>query len=302
MKKYLMTGIAALAMCAGFTSCSHDVEGFSTIQEAKDAEYAAVFEKTYGKIASTQDWGFGSTRTRSITRQGSAPNANMWGNIGVPDKVSDAERAAAYNWFSTHKDWPSESVDLKDFFVQQVWKGGDVYPCDDGINSALGSDKMNWLWCGSVPFIEGAYPDQNTQDHVFNFNRGTGSVNNEVWDGTLRNPSDPNSKVFKSDTIQLVLDSSSKYWAFHGTEDSQLHPRYKIKKIGDFWYIGFDFMATGQNPNQQYTPDGYYSDWIIRIKGLGENDNVVEQGRIFCEDLGSIGDFDFNDVVFDAFI
>ena len=26
MKKYLMTGIAALAMCAGFTSCSHDLE------------------------------------------------------------------------------------------------------------------------------------------------------------------------------------------------------------------------------------------------------------------------------------
>ena len=25
MKKYLMTGIAAVAMCAAFTSCSHDI-------------------------------------------------------------------------------------------------------------------------------------------------------------------------------------------------------------------------------------------------------------------------------------
>lgn len=33
----------------------------------------------------------------------------------------------------------------------------------------------------------------------------------------------------------------------------------------------------------------------------GGNDNpVVEEGRIMCEDLGTIGDFDFNDVVFDA--
>ena len=29
MKKYLMTGIAAIAMCAAFTSCSHDVEPVS---------------------------------------------------------------------------------------------------------------------------------------------------------------------------------------------------------------------------------------------------------------------------------
>ena len=297
MKKYLMTGIAAVTLCAAFTSCSHDSDGFSTLQEAKDAEYAVAFEKAYGKISSTQDWGFGSA-TR--TRQGSAPNANEWGNIGVPPIVTDQERSDAYDWFSTHKDWPSESVDLKDFFVQQVWKGGDVYTAKDGLNHAKGSDKMNWLWCGSVPFVEGATPDENTMDHVFNFNAGTGSYNGSVWDGTLTNPADPNSKVYHADSIQLVLDSSSKYWAFHSSEDSQLHPLYKIKKIGEYYYIGFDFCATGANPNQQYEPDGYYSDWIVRIKGVSEP--VVEKGRIFCEDLGSIGDFDFNDVVFDAYI
>ncbi len=32
----------------------------------------------------------------------------------------------------------------------------------------------------------------------------------------------------------------------------------------------------------------------------GDTNPIVEQGRIFCEDLGTIGDFDFNDVVFDA--
>jgi hypothetical protein len=52
--------------------------------------------------------------------------------------------------------------------------------------------------------------------------------------------------------------------------------------------------------------DFYYSDWIVRIveakKRGNDEDPVVSKGRIFCEDLGSIGDFDFNDVVFDAFI
>lgn len=50
--------------------------------------------------------------------------------------------------------------------------------------------------------------------------------------------------------------------------------------------------------------DHKYNDWIVKIspaKQVTEPvDEVKEQGRIFCEDLGTIGDFDFNDVVFDA--
>ncbi len=83
--------------------------------------------------------------------------------------------------------------------------------------------------------------------------------------------------------------------------------------------------------------DGYYSDWIVRIteglKGTAfvpetdeipvkeyssetewiktettyeyyEEKTLIEQGRVFCEDLGQIStnDLDFNDVVFDAYI
>ena len=83
--------------------------------------------------------------------------------------------------------------------------------------------------------------------------------------------------------------------------------------------------------------DGYYSDWIVRItegtlgntfkpesdiipikeysssteitetettKEYYERTELVEQGRVFCEDLGQISanDLDFNDVVFDAYI
>ena len=78
--------------------------------------------------------------------------------------------------------------------------------------------------------------------------------------------------------------------------------------------------------------DGYYSDWIVRITpGLlkgeitipidqseesedrikvettveqYESMELIEQGRVFCEDLGQIStnDLDFNDVVFDAYV
>ena len=64
------------------------------------------------------------------------------------------------------------------------------------------------------------------------------------------------------------------------------------------------------NGNQYIAPNDVYTDWIIRLVPATPDDNgggeetdtqvLRESGRIFCEDLGTIGDFDFNDVVFDA--
>ena len=73
-----MTGIAALAICAAFTSCSHEIEQLSEeeldqfeVQKIK-ANYEQAFIKTFGQPASNQDWGFGvsNASTRSITVNG----------------------------------------------------------------------------------------------------------------------------------------------------------------------------------------------------------------------------------------
>ena len=70
MKKYLMTGIAALVMCFGFTSCSHDLAGTSPEDlEMMRAEkiqntYNKAFIATFGQPAADQNWGFG-TATRA---------------------------------------------------------------------------------------------------------------------------------------------------------------------------------------------------------------------------------------------
>lgn len=59
MKKYLMTGIAAVAMATTFTSCSHDFEPM-TQGEIAQAKYEAAFIKAFGQPSADQDWGFGS--------------------------------------------------------------------------------------------------------------------------------------------------------------------------------------------------------------------------------------------------
>ena len=74
MKKYLMTGIAALALAMGgmFTSCSHDMSIYSGSQSEQILQkYEQTFVQTFGEPASTQTWGFGSSTTagtRGMTR------------------------------------------------------------------------------------------------------------------------------------------------------------------------------------------------------------------------------------------
>ena len=95
MKKYLMTGIAALTLAGMFTSCSHDMslyEGDGT--KAVVDKYEQAFVDAYGEPAANQTWGFGSTSaaaTRGMTRsvgtyadyKGSLePNATYYNNIG----------------------------------------------------------------------------------------------------------------------------------------------------------------------------------------------------------------------------
>jgi hypothetical protein len=76
-----------------------------------------------------------------------------------------------------------------------------------------------------------------------------------------------------------------------------------MEKINGNYYVGFDFSAEGQWPNQQVQRDYIYNDWIIKIvPGKGESTPIdVERVRVMCEDLsGSRTDFDYNDVVFDV--
>lgn len=87
MKKYLMSGVAAIAFLAAFTSCSKSTDLYDQgavdeknkqEQQKKDQQtvasfnekYAAAFEAAYGKVAPTVDWGFGSGKssTRALTR------------------------------------------------------------------------------------------------------------------------------------------------------------------------------------------------------------------------------------------
>ena len=196
MKKYLMTGIAALAMCAGFTSCSHDLEApsqeeINEVNAQKVTEtYNRAFIAKFGQPAADQDWGFSystSARTRANnpgesfnpTSTGINANANEWadptpdktfGGLVVPDKLTDDQKALVARYFQTVTPLTYTDPQWRNFFVQQVYKGGSttVNNTTEGIVAANGtpynSDAMNELSVG------------NSNIHINNFNHGTYGV------------------------------------------------------------------------------------------------------------------------------
>ena len=111
MKKYLMTGMAAMLFCGVFTSCSHDIDFEGEQNKIKEAEqeaakqkiqeaYEQAFIARFGTPAKNQDWGFGNSQTTtraavfdvdvpSVTEVGLTFNATLaeqdakiWNSLG----------------------------------------------------------------------------------------------------------------------------------------------------------------------------------------------------------------------------
>lgn len=139
MKKYLMTGVAALAFAATLTSCSKagDLYDEGAAKEAETqkqteqilASYNQAFLKTFGQPAADQDWGFGSS--------------TVAGTRAVPDIT-----------FPTFKDGQCPSMPTQ-------------YSNTVPANAKYAKDYQNYQQ-GDVIYINTAYQElnqpQNTQD------------------------------------------------------------------------------------------------------------------------------------------
>ena len=80
MRKNLVKGMAALAICAAFASCSHDTDFEAsnqefTVENLKN-EYKVAFEQKYGKVDPNQSWDF-TGFTASARTRGTLSNIGM---------------------------------------------------------------------------------------------------------------------------------------------------------------------------------------------------------------------------------
>ena len=291
MKKLFLMGFVAL----GLASCVSDKEVKSQTESdllaQKQEAYSNAFVQKFGNIAPNQTWGFAQGMRSAY------PNGNMWESEGytIPAAITADEIAKVRAVFDQEGEEKYESLVHWDcFFVQQVYKGEATYKAGNG-DVIVGSGNMDWL-CAYDPkgyqmtvYGRPEYSYQPTvitshDDHIFDFN----NANSTDYDGTM-----------------LMKDSSTDRFGFQCSRDGgNVFYNFRMEEIDGNYYVGFDFEAVPSNPantNQDVKRDYIYNDWIVKIvPGKGTTDKVKEEGLIICEDLGTIGDFDFNDVVFYA--
>ena len=292
MKKIMLCLVSLLMI----TSCSHNFETV-TYQTKQKQDFVQTFERTFGKPASNQDWGFDGViivdLTSKASTRGHNVNRNEWeGKFILPPNVTEAEENAVLAELrkSTVDRDKNLTINWTDFFVYQVHKGTDTYNTHENKSmDAVASDKMNHLQCGSGTV--GADGKQSGfWEHINDFNNGS---HTSSWGNIIG--------------ATLMVNSSSLNFAYHNATDSKYHDTYTVidgATIGydGFYYICFDFLANGDNEqpankNMGVDRNYNYEDWIVRISPA----TFKAAKRIIAEDLAADeSDFDYNDVVFDA--
>ena len=287
-----MTGVAAAAICLGLASCSRF--DYTLISEGEQAyvNYENAFKEKFGEPAPDQTWGFGSADAngggvaqRAITRTAN-PNSNQWfdekeRNYKKPADITQAEIDYVMNWFATHTKADGQTLDIKNYFIQQIGYSGDSYSVTDhnGASHSIESkNHMDYIF---------ANLDANgsSTDHVNNFNANSGS-------------------------IMLMENSETKYgFGFQdswGSDDKYVTQNYLMAEIdvpgvGKGWYVGLDYQTKKSGEGINLKPDGKYNDRVMKIVPAVKNPLKCDI-RIIAEDLSASegSDFDFNDVVFDV--
>ena len=310
MKKYLMSGVAAITFVAALTSCtSHDFEPMTQAQIDK-AKYDQAFIKYIGgQVDANQDWGF-STAGPAAARQTRSHdvNGNLWYQKWErPTNVTDAEKAKVIAEFSKKREnqQATDPINWTNYWVQQVYKGEAHYTAGNG-EDVLGSNQMNKLIAYNANYEEEVrWPEHKTiiggYEHVNNFNNGnnttvyTDDVTKEKFIGTTL-------------MVDMQVDAAhgSTQFGYHNSTDSKDHFEYIILEIDGSYYVGFDFYAQhpeGQeaNKNMDVERDWIFNDWIVKISPaipVGEKYDL----KIIAEDISASddSDFDFNDVVLEV--
>ena len=267
MKK-LIYGMAAVAISTVFANCSNQEVIPMTQEELVKADYEAKFIQKFGKPSPDQTWGFGKSSTKSVASIGTRyanTNGNEWANTWTVLKpLTAAQKDKVRRYFQTHKTPQNTAVNYTNFWVQDVYKGGtntegsmstEKYTAANG-DVFTGSGKMNKLTAGSI------------NDHINNYNNGQCSENSSIWDGSLSNPSDPNSKNFHTDKLMLMLNSKTDCFGFSNSLQSgnQYNKNYVIvpgdvimqwesattangenSDVSGMYFVGFDYDANFDN-------------------------------------------------------
>ncbi len=286
--KSIIKGMTLLLAGASFVACSKDVAFDENAQkeaqiEQQIAQYEANFVKRFGSIAPTQDWGFGDEAkgiilTRGESFEGSGRPVDC--GFEVPNSITEHQNG---NWANgaasqfANKGYTELDALYANYWVQHV-------------NKPEKGGKADWIeaWDSSVTpgkwiRIAGFADGKNQNQLYFQTSSKThGTTLMKNMGGAPCNDKDTYGDA-----------AVGKY--FRMKDNSGYHYDYKflnyVKDGNTYLLVGFPSRKNNG------ASAGW---WVVLIEEATQKLDVVEEGRIMCEDLGDADDFDFNDVVFDA--
>jgi hypothetical protein len=301
MKKYLMTGVAALAFAATFTSCSKsgDLYDEKAVEQQKtetiNANYVAAFEKAFGKVGSNVDWGFSSkakTRTWNV-------NGNQWHDPAYLNLENDApvtkeEMNKVFNYVNNKNNVVTvDQISLTKYWVSQIWNGKDdanaqgvkaptsiSYPNQNGATTTIvGGGQMDKL-----EILEKA----GTWTHCNNFNHADNTDWTEGGEGGRT----------------LMVESGTLSFRYTNSQSSYLSEKYIIvpgenidASLKGFYYVCFDFergYVAGEEEKtmgsyEAWNGNNYQGGWNFSLDGfLNEEEVKAAIGQVNGKDIQNI--------------
>ena len=265
MKKYLITGLAAVAISGMFTSCTHDTDAGGSGNLGVVETYEQAFISRFGTPSPDADWGFGPSTTQAGTRT-AYTNGNMWASQGwvVPTQLTDEQKSIVRQYFQQVKDPKYKDPKWKNYFMQHVYKGGTTVPNDCPTKEKYKSANNGWVVGSDHMDHLAAVAEDGTVDHINNYNNAKCSTYGNVGNTSGIKYYDVNKDgVSHPDQIQLMLNTTTYSFGYYNSEGSLRHTEYtglvgwktiydwakekgieNYECLNDNWnrsYMGFDF-------------------------------------------------------------
>ena len=293
MKKYLFSSVLAIAISAVFTGCSKSTDLYDegaiekSKQEQKIADYNAAFEKAFGKIAVGNDWGFGAAK---VTRASATSGYDQYDLTGLSKPINGKPKIDEF--IRKFKEAPiATDCNFSDYFLQHVIK-------------QTGKGKKGW---GTKD-----QHHQMAQLQAFNYNTGEWEDVAHFTGGQSNKQLINGNNLTHGTTLMVNMGTPDNRPQFRWIAKKNAEvgegyecTNYVIKKVEGQYYLGLSYVNKPENAtNGPVEAYNNYDAWIIRLVKANGTPGYKEYGRVMCEDLGSTdaSDFDFNDVVFDAWI
>lgn len=223
-------------------------------------------------------------------------------NLYDPEKAGELKLARyeaafieKYGEINPNQDWGFGKTATRAVIKEPAWFGNDIeLPADvtddekkqvsDWFNTHRNPTTINLNWSDFwiVPISHSEHASQMNQivigEEINDYNGGT-------------------------DKLILIKNGNTNEFGYHNSTTDQWfkNENYTIQKIGNNYYLGFYYHGHKYDNGDKYfgDQDNCYNDWIFRLVPA----KYTNAHRVMAEDLNATnGDFDFNDVVFDAAI